>query len=209
VRIEPLAPEKAKSLLEAWLAAGDDEGKRKRAADAILEAGLGALPALQAARDGLPAEDPRRERLDDVVRRLAAIVREVHWSEKGPKAGAALAEYAQGIRGKPLTGPWVTELWRRAVSDLPEGATGIAVLFTRPDDGTGGVLLLELTTKTVPWAGGDGGWILDGGELVDDAFLRNSGSWWHRARGPQADERILVPETKALRLQWTIQRARG
>lgn len=210
-KIDPLPPEKAKPLVAAWLAAGDDEAAREVAEAAIVSAGLGALPAVQAARDALKADEPRRERLDAFVRRLACLTREIHWSQKGPKPNEALTAYVNAMKGQPMTGPWITGLWRQVAEDTPEGATGIDLTFYRPGDGTGGVLDLELTTDRTPWGGGDDGWILngDGMELVDDDFLKDGDSWWHKARGPQVDGRLLVREDRSFRMRWVIKRGRG
>ncbi len=210
-KIDPVAPEKTKPLVAAWLAAEHDDAARALAEAGIVSAGLGALPAVQAARDALAEGDPRRAKLDGFVRRLACLTREIRWSEKGPKPNEALIAYADTAKGQPMTGPWITGLWRQVAMSTPEGATGIDLTFHRPGDGTGGVLELELTTDRTPWGGGDDGWILsgDGLELVDDPDLKNGASWWHRARGPQVDQRLLAPEDRSFRMRWVIKRGRG
>lgn len=210
-KIEPAAPEKTRPLVAAWLAAGDDDAARALAEAAIVSAGLGTLPAVQAARDALKADDPRREKLDAFVRRLACFTREIRWSQKGPKPNEALTAYVDAVKGQPMTGPWITGLWRQVAANTPEGATGIDLTFYRPGDDTGGVLDLELTTDRTPWGGGDDGWILsgDGMELVDDPDLKNGTSWWHEARGPQVDQRLLVREDRSFRMRWVIKRGRG
>ncbi|MFO0934444.1 MAG: hypothetical protein U1E39_17285 [Planctomycetota bacterium] len=209
-KIERVPSERTKPLLKAWLDAADDNARDVAALD-LTAAGLGALPDVQAARDALKKDDPRRAKLDVVVRRLASVTREVRWSEKGPKPNAALIAYVDAVKGQPLTGPWITGLWRQVAIETPEGSTGIDLIFDRPGDGTGGVLTLELTTDYTPWGGGDGAWILagDGMEHVDDDFLKDEKSWWHEARGPQVDERLQIPENRALRMRWTIKRGRG
>ncbi len=205
-----LPPERTQPLIRAWLDAADDNA-RDVAGNALVDAGLGALPALANARDALKADDPRREKLDLVVRRLACTTREVRWSSNGATPNAALAAYVDEAKGKPLSGPWITRLWRLVALDAPDGVTGVDLTFERPGDGTGGVLTLELVQDLTAWGGGDGGWILagDGWELVDDAFLKSEGSWWHRTRGPQVDARLLVPADQPLRMRWTIKRGRG
>jgi hypothetical protein len=195
----------------AWLAAIDNDAAREGAEAALVAAGLGVLPEVQTARDELKADDPRREKLDHFVRRLSCVTREIRWSDKGPKPNEALTAYVDSVKGQPMRGPWITGLWRQVAESTPEGATGIVVSFHRPGDGTGGVLELELTTDRTPWAGGEHGWILqDGGmELVDDPDLENPASWWHEARGPQVDQRLLVPEDRSFRMRWVIKRGRG
>lgn len=208
--ITPLPPAQTRPLLQAWLDA-DDENARDVAALDLFGAGLGALPAVETARDALKADDPRREQLDVVVRRLACVTREVRWSEKGPKPNEALTVYVEAVKGQPMSGPWITGLWRQVAIETPEGATGIDLTFDRPDDGTGGVLTLELTTDRTPWGGGDGAWILagDGLEHVDDDALEDADSWWHEVRGPQVDGRLDLPADRYLRMRWTIKRGRG
>lgn len=209
-KIERVPSERTKPLLKAWLDAADDNARDVAALD-LTAAGLGALPDVEAARDALKKDDPRRAKLDVVVRRLACVTREVRWSEKGPKPNAALTAYVDAVKGQPLTGPWITGLWRQVAIETPEGSTGIDLVFDRPGDGTGGVLTLELATDYTPWGGADGDWVLagDGMELVDDDFLKDEKSWWHEARGPQVDQRLQIPENRALRMRWTIKRGRG
>jgi hypothetical protein len=209
-RVDPVAPEKAKPLVAAWLGAADDDA-REAAETAIVEAGLGMLPALRVARDALKPGAPQQRSLDRLLQRVAMIVREVRWSEKGPRPNESLSGYADGAKGQPMTGEWLTELWRVVALDAPEGATGVDFRMTRPSDGTGVAILLELTTDTTPWGGGDGGWILagDGMELVDDDFLKDGKSWWHKARGPQIDARLQVAETQDFRMRWTIKKGKG
>jgi hypothetical protein len=207
--VEALAPETAKPLIDAWLAA--DDAARPAAEEVILAAGLGVLPQLQTARDALASGTPRRGALDRLVRRAAMIVREVRWTGGGPTPNASLSAYVDAIRGKPVTGAWITGLWRQFALDTPAGATGIGLLLTRAGDGTGVVLAFSLPTKTVPWRGGTGGWVLagDGWELVDDGFLRKATSWWHEARAPQAQEELDGPETREIQLRRTLTRGEG
>jgi hypothetical protein len=208
--VAPLSPERAQPLVSAWLDAADDRA-RAAAEDALVGAGLGALPPLRAARDRLAKDDTRREALDRFVRRLAWLVREVKWAEKGPKPNASLSAYVDGTKGRPITGAWITGLWRQVAVDTPEGATGIDLRLVRTADGTGAELDLELTTDLVPWGGGDGGWVLsgDGLELVDDSFVRDATSWWHEARAPQVDAGLHGPDNRDVRIRWTIKRGKG
>ena len=205
-----LPPERTQPLLRAWLDAADDNARDVAGRD-LVAAGLGALPAIVDARDALKAGDPRRETLELVVRRLACTTREIRWSPSSAKPNAALVAYVDAVKGKPMTGPWITGLWRQVAVDAPHGVTGIDFTFERPGDGTGGVLTLELVQGLTPWGGGDGGWVLagNGWELVDDAFVRDEWSWWHQARGPQVDAGLRVPADEPLRIRWTIKRGRG
>lgn len=209
ISVEALPPKIARPLIDAWLAA--DDAARPLAEAAILAAGLPILPRLASARDALPDASPRREALDRVVRRVAMIVREVVWSPSGPRPNASLTAYVDAIRGKPVTGRWITGLWRQVAIDTPEGATGIDLMLTRLGDGTGVVLVLELPTETYAWRGGSGGWILagDGLEHVDGDFLRAANSWWHEARAPQTEEEWEGPETKEVHVRRTLTKAEG
>jgi hypothetical protein len=92
---------------------GEDAAARELAEAALVGAGLGALPAVQAGRDALKADDPRRDQLDRFVRRLACVTREIRWSPKGPKPNGALTAYVDAVKGQPMTGPWITGLWRQ------------------------------------------------------------------------------------------------
>src|SRR5215471_3799867 len=77
-------------------------------------------------------------------------------------------------------------------------------------DGAGAVVTLELATETVPWQGGQGGWILsgDGLERVDDDDLRIETGWWTTTRRPRLDEELLVAPDREIRLHRRIARVR-
>jgi hypothetical protein len=208
-KVEPLAPEESRALVDAWLAATDDSS-RARERDAVLASGLGVLPALRLARDGLAAWDSRREELDLLVRQVAVILREVTWAPDSLKPSATFDALVREALGKPVTGAWITGLWCALACETSGEATSLDLTLTRPGDDTGAVVVLDLRTDTADGRGNTDGWVLlaGGWECVNDAFLRAPGSWWRNARGSQLDEEILLPEGKEVRLRRTISKVR-
>ncbi len=207
--VDRVPPSVTQPLLDAWVRAVD-EGERAVVGEALLEAGLGVVPALREARDALGEEDARRVRLDLLVRRAASILREVSWAPTSVKPSLEFAARVEGARGKPVTGAWITGLWGALARGEAGAATSLDLVLTRLGDDTGAVVVLELGTGTTSWVGTTEGWILaaSGLELVDDAFLRDSKSWWHDCRGPQLNDEILLHDTQEVRLRRMLTKVR-
>jgi len=199
--VEPVTAQKLEPLLAAWLAA--DEGDDRDDAEAALcELGLGSLPVLKKKR-AAANDDETKGRIDGLVRRVACIVRAIHWSEDGPRPNAAMRELVEGLAGKPIRGSDLTNLFRQCWVDETDGTTGIDFTLSRSGDDTGYEMTISMTTHRVSWRGGEGGFILsgDGRGLVDTHWLEDRSSWWHKSRSEQLDEELLRREDQEVRIR--------
>ncbi len=198
--VPPLPPGVPERLVEAWRAAPDG-APRDAAASALVEAGLGTLPAVGRALAsmgpyGPAAQAPERVSLDALRRRLASILREVSWSDTGPPPSPSLRALVEGMKGKPLAGDDLPAILVHVGRDLPDGATGIDLTATRESPASGYRLDLLLTTHHATWGQEKDGFIRSDGSGVGPILrpgkdFEDPRAWWRTSLAREIDAVLL------------------
>ncbi len=199
--VPPLPAGVAKRLVDAWLAAPDG-APRDAATTAMLEAGLGTLPAVGMAFLSLAPAAPERVPLDALRRRIASILREVCWSDAGPLPSPSLRALVEGLKGKPLTGLDLTAILIHVAKSLPEGATGIDFTVTRDSPTSGCRMDLRLTTHEATWGDVKDGFMLSEGHGVGPILrpgrdLDHPSAWWRVSLAGDLDRVLLGVDGEA------------
>jgi len=207
--IAAVAPEEARARIEGWLAADPGAAARREAADAVVGAGLGMLPALREARARLEPNDARASAFDNqLLRPTALILREVTLAPRSLPTAPELAAFLAASRGKPVSGGWVAQLLRQFVRSAPAGTNQLDLVLVRPDDGTGVEATLELSGTTSSGMGHTTGWSLvhGGWDYLGEEELRSEPA--SDVLAGRFDPKFQVADTEEIGARWTLTRVR-
>lgn len=140
----------------------------------IMALGLPALLAVKEMLASLKQDHPAHDWLEFVAKRLACIVREVHFGAESAAPPKDLKKLIDGQVGKPLAATNIVGLVLAVIQDLPPGITGIKLIIEREGDDTGVSMMVELTTRRVHQGGTERGWSIMESIYVDKKPSHNS-----------------------------------
>ncbi len=140
--ISPIDAARTAPALAALRAASDDDA-RAAALDALVGLGLGALPAVEAALQTAPGDDPNLTRLQTAADRLALIVRAAEIEADGVDVPEHLRALLSPLVGAPVRAEYAVDILTSAVRALPSNASGFELVIERAEDGSGVALTLR------------------------------------------------------------------
>lgn len=210
--IPPAPPKESRARIGAWLAVEPGTAEWSRAADQVVELGLGVLPALREARAALEPSDVRLRAFDGMLlRRASLILRETAWTATSLQPSPELTAFLERSRGSPVSGLWIVDLLGVFARSAPPGTNRFDVALVRPGDDTGVVATIDLSATTALGKGNTSGWTLVSGgwEHVDAGTWSVEHTWWHDARASTFAKNFEVPDTKEIKARWTLTRIRS